>query len=112
MGLLSIFRKKAVSTTVPLQGASWQESSFQAAEAFREPLSPISGMMASPPSPPMSLERPQSFSSAETQTILAKLDVLAARLEQVNMRLEKIEQNLRVQQPQSSPSSYPTARRW
>ena len=109
MGLFNLFKKKEATSPVPLgSGAAWQETSFQAAEAFREPLSPLNGLVAPPT---LSLERPQSFGAAETQTILAKLDVLAARLEQVNMRLEKIEQNLRLQQ-QPTPSPYQTVRRW
>ncbi|HLC72928.1 MAG TPA: hypothetical protein VJH37_05090 [Candidatus Nanoarchaeia archaeon] len=111
MGLFNLFKKKeAATSTVPLgSGAAWQETSFQAAEAFREPLSPLSGLV---PPPLLSLEQPQSFGAAETQTILAKLDVLAARLEQVNMRLEKIEQILRLQQPQQQSSPYQPIRRW
>ena len=107
MGLFNFFKKKS-SEPLPSVGgsAAWQETSFQAAETFREPLSPLTGLV-----PPPSLERPQSFSAAETQTILAKLDVLAARLEQVNLRLEKIEQSLRLQQPQTS-TPYQTLRRW
>ncbi len=109
MGLLNFFKKKPAEPTPSVGGsAAWQETTFNAAEAFREPLSPLTGLM-----PPPSLERPNSFSHAETQTILAKLDVLAARLEQVNMRLEKIEQSLRSQQPQqSSPPPYQALRRW
>ena len=108
MGLFNFFKKKQPEETTPSIGgsAAWQETSFQAAEAFREPLSPLTGL-----TPPPSLERPQSFSAAASQTIFAKLDVLAARLEQVNIRLEKIEQALRVQQPQQS-SPYQTIRRW
>ncbi|MDP1693998.1 MAG: hypothetical protein Q8L34_00485 [Candidatus Woesearchaeota archaeon] len=106
MGIFSLFKKKQVVESPILNGAAWQESSFQAAEAFREPLSPLTGLM-----PPPSLERPQSIMAAESQTIIAKLDVLAARLEQVNIRLEKIEQALRgQQQPQTPP--YQTVRRW
>ncbi|GEM_PF-3427139 len=108
MGLFNFFKKKQPEEQPASFGgsAAWQEGTFQAAEAFREPLSPLTGLV-----PPPSLERPQSFSAAETQTILAKLDVLAARLEQVNIRLEKIEQALRVQQPQQQ-SPYQTLRRW
>ncbi|MBI1973001.1 hypothetical protein HYS50_03275 [Candidatus Woesearchaeota archaeon] len=109
MGLFTFFKKKQpVAPITPSLGgsAAWQETSFQAAETFREPLSPLTGLV-----PPPSLERPQSFAAAESQAILAKLDVLAARLEQLNLRLEKIEQALRLQQPQQQPS-YQVLRRW
>lgn len=110
MGLFSFFKKKRPVEPVlsSLGGsAAFQETTFGAAEAFREPLSPLTGLV-----PPPSLERPQSFAAAETQAILAKLDVLAARLEQVNLRLEKIEQALRLQQPQQQQPSYQVIRRW
>lgn len=111
MGLFSFFKKKQPVESVPpsLGGsAAWQETSFQAAETFREPLSLLTGL-----APPPSLERPQSFSAAETQSILAKLDLLATRLEQMNLRLEKIEQALRLQQPQQQQSPpYQVLRRW
>ncbi len=108
MGLFNFFRKKQPEQPIASLGgsAAWQEDTFQAAETFREPLSPLTGLISPP-----SLERPQSFSAAESQTILAKLDVLAARLEQVNIRLEKIEQALRQQQPQQQ-SPYQALRRW
>lgn len=109
MGLFNFFKKKQAEEPVQSVGgsAAWQETSFQAAEAFREPLSPLTGLM-----PPPSLERPQSFSAAESQAILAKLDVLAARLEQVSMRLERIEQTLQLQKPQQQSSPYQVIRRW
>ena len=51
MGIFSLFKKKEAVQSPILNGAAWQESSFQAAEAFREPLSPLTGLM-----PPPSLE--------------------------------------------------------
>ena len=115
MGLLSFFRKKpqiSSSDSSSMGGnAAWQESTFQAADVFREPLSPLTPMMSL--TPPPSLERPFAFSQAETQTILAKLDVLAARMEQINIRLEKIEQAIHLQQPQQVQQPvYQTLRRW
>ncbi len=107
MGLFGLFKKKQAVETPTLNAGAWQESSFQAAEAFREPLSPLTGLM-----PPPSLERPQSIMAAESQTIIAKLDVLAARLEQMNIRLEKIEQALRGQQQPAQAQPYQTIRRW
>jgi len=110
MGLFTFFKKRQSAEPLSSLGgsAARQETSFQAAETFREPLSPLTGLV-----PPPSLERPQSFSAAETQSILVKLDVLAARLEQMNLRLEKIEQALRLQQPQQQQSPpYQVLRRW
>lgn len=110
MGLFNFFRKKQQPAPFApsINGsAAWQENTFQAAETFREPLSPLTGLM------PQISDRPQSFSAAETQAILAKLDTLSSRLEQVNMRLEKIEQALRAQQPQQAQQqSYQVLRRW